>query len=149
MRYLATIVVGAAMLLVVPGGPRTQVDAAGSDGTSADTVSVDTVSMSYASSVLPETTQLARHKPRCPHKQKSHKGGYCIGVGSGIGVVPGSGLGAGTITGNPTRTSPVIIAPPTTITTFGNGPRNGGTTFGSNPGAGVAPGTGTFGNLGR
>lgn len=144
MRYLATIVVGAAMLLVVPGGPRTQVDAAGSEGTS-----VDTVSMSYASSVLPESPRLARHKPRCAHKQKSRKGGYCIGVGSGIGVVPGSGLGAGTITGTPTRTSPVIIAPPTTITTFGNGPRNGGTTFGRSPGAGVAPGTGTFGNLGR
>jgi hypothetical protein len=123
MRHLATITIGAAMLVAVSSGPRTSADI-----------------------VAPEVAQTAHHKPlpRCPgfRKQKTRKGhaaaGRCIGVGTG----------GGTLTGNGTVSRTVIVpAPAPTIVTFGNGAGNGVTTFGSGPGPGPTTGTGPFGNL--
>jgi hypothetical protein len=147
MSHLATITIGAAMLVAVSHGP----------GTSIDTVVPASINPSHTHGV---SVTVAYHKPnpRCPqdiwqfpnvpghrapasHKPKTRKGHtfgtYCIGVGSGGEALTGTGTASSTAT-----------TPSPTIVTFGNGAGSGITTFGHSLGANPSTGTGPFGHLG-
>jgi hypothetical protein len=134
MRHLATVTVGAALLLAVSNGP-----AGSSEVTTGVTAAVPVVSISYAQ---PATVQAA--KRRCPPgtyaykvKTRKGKGGVvrCIRPGLGYGTVIGTWPGA-------------VVGPTPNIVTFGNGAGSGITTFGHSQGVNPNSGTGPFGNLG-
>lgn len=121
MRHLASLTIGAGMLVALSSGPATSTGAEANASHGPTDAQVVTVAVRCYRSVRPA------HRPK-PGKRRC------------LGAVPGFG---------PTiRTPGALISPGTGIVTFGNGPGAGITTFGRNRGADPRPGTGPFGNLG-
>lgn len=147
MKHLATVTIGAALLLAVSNGPAgsndARVDAAAPAGPHhVAPVGSPVVPVSYALLNASATAQAARR--RCPPGTYAYKTRTRKGHGGTVRCI-WPGLGSGTVIG----TWPGVVAGPTpNIVTFGHGAGSGITTFGHSQGVNPNSGTGPFGHLG-